>query len=150
MSLHLRKSLHPYLASVLAPMLCKIGAARASDTRQEYKINTVVGMLFVAIYEDWVHCCFEDVAAAKAHFKVTGICQHRLNPCSGKWNWHHWDVRLDDVHLTGVKRDRAILDLLAVTVWREIQDLTPEAVEESKRILVEHEKAMKAIKAKRK
>lgn len=138
MTLHLRKSEKSYLAKVLAPMLVKIGAVKHSDSRPEYKINTILGELFIHIQDDWVHCCFENVDAAKRHFGVTGIsANRRLNPYSGKWNWHHWDVRVDDHTLTGVKRQRAILDLLAEVVWREIEDLTPAAVEAHRKLLAE-------------
>jgi hypothetical protein len=118
------KALKPYLAKTLAPMLLDIGARKVSESREEYKIETTIGELFISIYDNWVHCCFEDVAAARKHFGDHGF-QCRLNPCSGKWNWHFWDVRSDQ---TTKNWRKETLKLLAETVWREIEDLTKQEV----------------------
>ena len=138
------KTLQSYLAKQLAPMLLKEGARKVSESREEYKIQTVIGELFIHIQSDFVHCCFEDVAAARKHFGDHGF-QHRLNPCSGKWNWHVWDANPNvlDVEKPTVKDH---LKLLAEIVWREIEDLTPAAVEESKRIKAEHQRLVEVGK----
>lgn len=126
-----------YLASVLAPMLRKIGAVKVSETREEYEITTILGDLFIAIYDDWVHCCFENVEAAKQHFGHVGIsANRRLNPHSGKWNWHWFDVN-PDVLEKRYRTTKGHLKLLAETVWREIEDLTPAAVEAHRKLLAE-------------
>jgi hypothetical protein len=135
------KALKPFLSKTLAPMLVKIGARKVSEGREEYKIKTVVGELFIHIQDNWVHCCFEDVAAARKHFKIDNIHQGRLNPFSGKWNWHWFDVN-PAVLGNKSKDSKAALKLLADTVWREIEDLTPEAVAKSKLILAEHQRLM--------
>lgn len=137
------KNLQAYLAKQLAPMLLKIGARKVSESREEYKIQTVIGELFVSIYDNWVHCCFDDVEKAKAHFNITGINQGRLNPCSGKWNWHWFHVQVDSTVKDWRKHT---LSNLAEIVWREIEDLTPEAVAKSKLILAEHDRLMEAGK----
>lgn len=124
----LRTSQQGILAKILAPMLLQLGASRTSEVRQEYKIDTVVGALFVHIYDNWVHCRFENVAAARKNLKISHI---RLNQFSGKWNWHHFDVNpaVLEVEKPTV-RDH--LQLLADVVWREIEDLNPAAVAASK------------------
>ena len=61
----------------------------------EYKINTVAGSLRVTVYDDWLACRFDNVAAAKAALpEYAGLGQRyaRLNPFSGKWNWHGADA----------------------------------------------------------
>lgn len=138
-TLKVSKDLQSHLAKTLAPMLVKIGARKVSEDREEYKIKTVVGELFISICDNWVHCCFEDVAAARKHFGDHGF-QCRLNPCSGKWNWHWFDV--DPKVLVEKPTVKGHLKLLADTVWREIEDLTPEAVAKSKLILAEHQRLM--------
>ena len=138
-TLKVSKALQSHLSKTLAPMLVKIGARKVSDDREEYKIKTVVGELFIHIRDNWVHCCFEDVAAARKHFGDHGF-QCRLNPCSGKWNWHHFDV--DPKVLAEKPTVEGHLKLLADTVWREIEDLTPEAVAKSRVILAEHKRLM--------
>jgi hypothetical protein len=126
------KALQSYLAKQLAPMLLKEGARKVSESREEYKIQTVIGELFIHIQADFVHCCFEDVAAARQHFGDHGF-QHRLNPCSGKWNWHVWDVQRDPDAVGNWRKN--VLKNLAEIVWREIEDLTPKAAAERERMV---------------
>lgn len=61
------------------------------DGNPEFKTETIIGPLHVRPMDDWLACRFIDVAAAAKHFNVTAISEHRLNPYSGKWNWHWFD-----------------------------------------------------------
>ena len=144
-TLRINKDLQDCLAKTLAPMLVKIGARKVSESREEYKIQTVIGELFIHIHDNWVHCCFDDVAAARKHFGDHGF-QCRLNPCSGKWNWHYFDVNPDVIYPKPRDWRKGHLKLLADTVWREIEDLTPEAVAKSKVILAEHHRLVEAAR----
>jgi hypothetical protein len=61
---------------------------------REWRIQTVAGPLEVTLYEGsdagpWLACCFADVGQAREHLGIrAGDCSTRLNPWSGKWNWH--------------------------------------------------------------
>jgi hypothetical protein len=57
----------------------------------KFRIESVAGPLHVMPMDDWLACRFEDVAAASKHFVIHTIQQGRLNPFSGKWNWHWFD-----------------------------------------------------------
>ena len=52
----------------------------------ELVLPTVCGSLRVVPYGNWIACRFSDVAAARNRLPH-GPCD-RLNPHSGKWNWH--------------------------------------------------------------
>ncbi len=51
-------------------------------------LHTKLGPLSVTPYADWIACRFHDVERAAKHFGVTRLGCDRLNPHSGKWNWH--------------------------------------------------------------
>lgn len=50
-------------------------------------LQTICGILHVTPYGNWIACRFYDVDAAVAHFGYDRV-HGRLNPCSGKWNFH--------------------------------------------------------------
>jgi len=54
-----------------------------------YEITTRAGYLSIATYGNWVACQFNDPDAAKAVVGTSG-----LNPFSGKWNHHYFDMPL--------------------------------------------------------
>ena len=60
-------------------------------------IQTKAGPLWCRIYEEgqpWIPCRFEDVEKARKHFGVSKnaiMGPQRLNPCSGKWNFHMFE-----------------------------------------------------------
>ena len=90
-----------------------LGAERVEQTGDSYSdrywtLNTKVGELkLVAVDYEFIHCVFEDVDAAKKVL-FTGPSS-RLNPHSGKWNWHFYVQDLE-VHLAQFGREvRAIL-----------------------------------------
>lgn len=122
-----------YLTSKLVPLLRTIpGLFEAVD--QTFVIETVVGQLVIRIFDDWVACRFLDVEKAKTKFTISSCAGGRLNHFSGKWNWHWFDVAPYDAPKVYKFATAAHLDLLAEVVWREIEDLTPEAVAKSKEI----------------
>jgi hypothetical protein len=57
-----------------------VGAIRQNNG---YVLNTPIGLLHIWIYDNWIACRFENVAAA--HIFTRG----RSNRFSGKWNWHY-------------------------------------------------------------
>ncbi len=65
-------------------VLLALGAKKNEGLGYDYVIDTIAGPLECAPYEDWLATRFMDVAQAKQ--KVGG---DRLNPHSGKWNWHY-------------------------------------------------------------
>ena len=55
----------------------------------EFQIETTLGLLHVTPFDNWIATRFDDVDRAKA---VLGSGRDvRLNPCSGKWNFHFAD-----------------------------------------------------------
>lgn len=62
-------------------------ASKGATTSRFYafEIETKAGTLFVSPYEDWIACRFENVEEAK---RLLGHST-RLNPYSGKWNFHY-------------------------------------------------------------
>ena len=75
-------------APALSAWLRERGAMPDPTWGYALAIQTKLGLLSVTPYEGWIACRFHDVTRAAAHFGVTSITQQRLNPVSGKWNWH--------------------------------------------------------------
>lgn len=53
----------------------------------DFEIETKAGTLFVSPHDNWIACRFENVEEAK---RLLGN-NPRLNPFSGKWNFHYSD-----------------------------------------------------------
>jgi len=59
----------------------------------DLRIQTKVGPLELMFYDSkegpWIAARFVDIDQARKHFGVKeNDFRSRLNPCSGKWNWH--------------------------------------------------------------
>src|SRR5688572_12942208 len=57
---------------------------------REFDIETAAGTLRVRGHERFIACRFSDVERAVANLGAHPY--DRLNPCSGKWNWHPSDL----------------------------------------------------------
>ena len=68
--------------SACLAMLQSLGATQGNAC-YPWQLHTVAGVLRLRVMEDWLACRFDDVERAKS---VVG--PGRLNPYSGKWNWH--------------------------------------------------------------
>lgn len=122
------------LRDLVIPGLDKLGATvppNAYNPDFQRRLETVVGTLSVILCEedgDWIACRFEDVEKAKQHFGIFNICQGRLNPYSGKWNWHCWEFMTRDevekMHRTSKVSD-AHLKALAEAFLAAVQPLIP-------------------------
>ena len=66
--------------------LTRLGFQPLADSDGAFVLDTPLGTLRATPYDDWIACRFEDVARAKQHL-AHGHAD-RLNPHSGKWNWH--------------------------------------------------------------
>ena len=66
--------------------LLRLGFKPTPDGDREFSLDTPLGPLGATPYDDWIACQFKDVAKAKQHLPH-GYAD-RLNPHSGKWNWH--------------------------------------------------------------
>lgn len=66
--------------------LNRLGFKKVEGGLRDYRLDTPIGVLWASPYDDWIACCFEDVARAKEHLPHGHA--DRLNPHSGKWNWH--------------------------------------------------------------
>lgn len=67
-----------------------MGATDAPPELSQFKLETTLGTLWIAVKGDKIACCFEDAKRAK-----TADLGRRLNPYSGKWNWHEGPQGLD-------------------------------------------------------
>jgi len=70
---------------------------------RDWRIQTAIGPLEVTLYDKdgqgpWIACAFLDVEKARLHFGVSpsDFFKFRLNPYSGKWNFHceEWACRV--------------------------------------------------------
>lgn len=79
------------LTNIFAEAIAKFNPLPEVDG---FAIPTKIGYLWCRIYEDgqpWIPARFDDVDKACRHFGVSKndiMGSQRLNPCSGKWNWH--------------------------------------------------------------
>ena len=112
----------PTLSSILTPLLNSIGAK--DNGYGGFTVQTKLGPMNLIPFDDWVACRFDDVEKAKAHFGISNIGQGRLNPFSGKWNWHAWDVCPHGYQPRGGVYPKTVLKTLAETVWREVENLS--------------------------
>ena len=74
---------YPFVPRCTA-MLQELGATGTDDFSYPWSLVTRAGELRLAVHEDWLACRFSDVGRAKAALDSDA----RLNPFSGKWNWH--------------------------------------------------------------
>lgn len=115
-----------------------MGATEVPNHPDEYQLNTNIGILSIGIKDGWIACRFEDVEKAKG-----ANLGDRLNPFSGKWNWHegiNWlsmfehqlyflmDKPEEYASLCVKKLCAKLLalnltDEQAVTLWRECREL---------------------------
>jgi hypothetical protein len=115
-----------------------MGATEVPTRPDEYQLNTNIGILSINIQDGWIACRFEDVGKAKG-----ANLGDRLNPFSGKWNWHEGPDELsmfehqlyflmdkpEEYASLCVKKLCAKLlalnlaDEQAVTLWRECREL---------------------------
>jgi hypothetical protein len=64
------------------------------EGKRDYRIKTKLGALDVSLHEGddqpWLAAIWDDVEKARVHFGVKKVLPqlNRLNPYSGKWNWH--------------------------------------------------------------
>jgi hypothetical protein len=72
-----------------------IGAFKPTrEGKRDYRIMTRLGALDVTLHEaddqPWLAAIWDDVEKARVHFGVNKVLPQldRLNPYSGKWNWH--------------------------------------------------------------
>jgi hypothetical protein len=79
-----------------------IGAFKPTrEGRRDFRIMTKLGALDVSLHDDddqpWIAAVWDDVERARAHFGVEktflAVTMNRLNPFSGKWNWHWFQQR---------------------------------------------------------
>jgi hypothetical protein len=67
-------------------------------TNDRLELTTHAGTLSVIPYDGWIACRFHDVKAAVALLGYNPACG-RLNPFSGKWNFHFGRCTADDALL---------------------------------------------------
>jgi hypothetical protein len=82
-------------------MLHELGAVNTGGW-YPLQIETVAGALDLAPQDGWLACRFVDVERAKSLLGCTW--GGRLNPVSGKWNWHpeHLDAAAVDAIRDGI------------------------------------------------
>lgn len=77
----------PPLVLLVRDFLLGLGAAPGKNG-YDFRVETACGPLDVQLYPEWVACRFEDVEAAKSCLPHGS--GDRLNPHSGKWNFHYF------------------------------------------------------------
>lgn len=98
------KKAEAYLLSL--GVACEVRSSHGTlvvDSIKTFELLTEVGKLSVTVYDDWLACRFDEPKRAK-ELSLIGpgarLNQSRLNPFSGKWNFHyHPEMRLEDVLL---------------------------------------------------
>lgn len=97
-----RKSHDALLALIQHALVIAFEAKVAITPGARFAADTIAGQLTGCIQAGfqinrvkwetpWVHLRFEDVAKAREYFGIDSI-GYRLNPYSGKWNWHPDDA----------------------------------------------------------
>jgi hypothetical protein len=110
-----------FLRDLVIPRLDALGATardRAWEPGLQRTLETAIGKLDIHVIDgDWIACRFDDVEKAKEHFGVRGLGCGRLNPYSGKWNWHHFEYA--PVDSQGRIRPRKVLEAALETLAKE-------------------------------
>jgi hypothetical protein len=76
-------------AKTMTAYLAGVGAKPNSYNPPEHTLLTRAGTLTVTVYENWLACRFLDIQHAKRYLgDRTKDRDSRLNPHSGKWNFH--------------------------------------------------------------
>ncbi len=119
--------LSPYLLSEFRKLVPRLRAVERESFRPVFQIETIIGRLDVTPIDDFIACRFDDVEKAKKHFGITTIQQGRLNPFSGKWNWHWFEGVTYQSRPTKENVTKGIDKILADLV-KEIEALLPVAV----------------------
>jgi hypothetical protein len=93
---------------------CNYGPAK-------YEVQTIVGLLTIHVYDDWLACRFAETERPNAHFGVrySDPCI-RLNPYSGKWNWHWFECMPHGTKWT--KANKAKGSALLLTTFQNAVD----------------------------
>ena len=86
-------------------------------------IPTKLGILSIHVFDDWIACRFVgDLEPAKKHWGIKTINQGRLNPYSGKWNWHWYDVSVYNSK-TNKKATKTTLKALAAAFIKAVDEI---------------------------
>lgn len=128
-----------FLPSHLVPWLEAHGAKPCSHgpgTHVDYAIPTILGELRIHIYPDWIPTvfCYDDrrkeaLEPARKHFGVHNLSDaqcKRLNPFSGKWNFHPWEFSAGGYSRKGYSED--VLYTLFIGFTKELEPLLVPAV----------------------
>lgn len=76
----------------VSDLLARLGVEPLAGAPYDRKLQTRFGGMQLKVYDDWVACRFENIEAARL-----GLPPGRLNPHSGKWNWHFERPGFDDL-----------------------------------------------------
>ena len=97
--------------------LLRLGFKPTPDGDREFSLDTPLGPLGASPYDDWIACQFKDVAKAKAKQHLPHGHADRLNPYSGKWNWHGDGLDADGYATEMLNKfEAAVNQLLAIKV----------------------------------
>jgi len=98
------------------------------EGKRDYRIMTRLGALDVTLYEGddqpWLAAIWDDVEKARVHFGVNKVLPQldRLNPYSGKWNWHWFQQWPQEIKARKADRIAAGRQMIAAFV-EEVREL---------------------------
>jgi hypothetical protein len=88
-------------------LFANLGATPVEGNQYRFQLQTSVGILRLQSYGSWIACCFDEPRRA---LRVAGT---RLNPFSGKWNWH-WLAGAESSALSALQNEiRGLMPELA-------------------------------------
>jgi hypothetical protein len=81
----------PEFKRQVTEMLLRLGATPTKLGLHDVELETKVGPLDLTAYDGWLAARFVDVPRARALLNPAAAWTSRLNPVSGKWNFHFDD-----------------------------------------------------------
>lgn len=97
-----RNALNAAFVEAMTAMLHRVGATPNPTGWYALRLHTLAGRLEISVLDGWVAARFIEPDRAKALLSTDGdLGSSRLNPFSGKWNFHfgRWDRIEDAVEL---------------------------------------------------
>ncbi|WOB06512.1 hypothetical protein [Piscinibacter gummiphilus] len=96
---------HPHFRRLCIEMLGRLGAKESKLTWYELQLDTRIGPLLLNPLDGWLAARFDDIQRAAALLNPGGNWTSRLNPHSGKWNFHFDDTVTPEIAVEFIERN---------------------------------------------
>lgn len=83
-----RRAFDVAFVEAMTVMLRRMGALPHDGGMYALRMDTRLGELQLSVYDGWLATHFTDPERAEAEINPCGLLGTRLNPHSGKWNFH--------------------------------------------------------------